>query len=478
MVFCSLIVDAQNTINSKIHNHSRCGTEPTIEQIRHMDETREERQTFDLEMMRAGGPLYIPVQNHIVRKDDGTGGLTTSQINDIMDELNDYYGDANMHFFQCGTINYINDTDYYNFHQDEENEISANDKSNVINIYYFNTVTSVDNTSLCGYARFPPSDDRVIMKNSCATNGSTIVHEIGHYFSLYHTHGKSNCGTTDELVDGSNCSNKGDDVCDTPADPNLYFDCDQSLVSNCSYTGGTNYTDANGDAYSPDVNNIMSYAPKSCRTNLTSGQLARAAFSALNDRNYLHCCSFNLTIPNVVLSGVYQANNNITTSGTTNVPSNSNVTFRAANSITLNANFTVPLGSTFTAEIGNCQSPAARLSPSEFPSDDLLVTKEKEEVQEKIKEENPLALGHKDIRVYPNPFSGITTIDFEIPESQDVLVTITNLQGQTVATLANGKLEAGNHKYTFDATDLPNGMYYCTFITQNNRVTKTMVLAR
>ena len=114
-----------------------------------------------------------------------------------------------------------------------------------------------------------------------------MSHEMGHYFSLYHTHGKTNSGTTDELVNGSNCSSAGDDVCDTPADPNL-----SGLVnSSCQYTGSGK--DANGDTYVPNPRNMMSYARKSCRTVLTAGQYNRIAYSLANDRNYLVCSSTN-----------------------------------------------------------------------------------------------------------------------------------------------------------------------------------------
>ena len=71
------------------------------------------------------------------------------------------------------------------------------------------------------------------MRNSCAYNGSTIIHEFGHYFSLFHTHGPTNSAITTELVDGSNCTTSGDELCDTPADPNL-----SGNVTNCLYTGG------------------------------------------------------------------------------------------------------------------------------------------------------------------------------------------------------------------------------------------------
>ncbi|MEM9896947.1 MAG: T9SS type A sorting domain-containing protein [Bacteroidota bacterium] len=109
-----------------------------------------------------------------------------------------------------------------------------------------------------------------MMDNACAMNGSTLPHEIGHYFSLYHTHGKTNNGTTDELVDGTNCADTGDDICDTPADPNL---SGKVQNSNCAYTGTD--TDANGAAFVPNTRNIMSYSTKACRDEFSTGQYER-----------------------------------------------------------------------------------------------------------------------------------------------------------------------------------------------------------
>lgn len=260
-----------------------CGTEPTQAQIEYLNRTRSLRQEVNQQKSAPKTTLYIPVQHHIVRRSNGTGGLTPSAIPEIMHTLNHYYGKVNMIYFECGPINFIDDDTYYDFSSSQESAVcGANDVTDVINIYYFNSAKSGSN-SVCGYSRFPPSVDRVIMANSCATNGSTIVHELGHYFSLYHTHGKTNFGTTSELVDGSNCSNTGDDICDTPADPNL----SGKVSSLCRYTGTG--TDINGDAYNPQVDNIMSYSRKACRQLMTTQQLNRALASLQVDRSYLIC---------------------------------------------------------------------------------------------------------------------------------------------------------------------------------------------
>ena len=122
-----------------------------------------------------------------------------------------------------------------------------------------------------------------MLKNSCTLNGSTFEHELGHYFGLYHTH-ETAFGS--ELVNGSNCSTRGDRLCDTPADPRLTGNVDND---GCIYTGTG--TDANGDSYSPSVANIMSYSSKECRVHFSDDQLDRMNFVLNNSRTYLSCGS-------------------------------------------------------------------------------------------------------------------------------------------------------------------------------------------
>ncbi len=80
---------------------------------------------------------------------------------------------------------------------------------------------------------------------------------------------------------------------------------------------------------------------------------------------------------------------------------------------------------------------------------------------------------------FPNPFNPTTTISFELPEQSDVTLRVHNLLGQTVATLYERKpLEAGEHRVTFDATRLPNGVYYYRIDSGRFRDIKKMTLIK
>jgi len=264
-----------------------CATVLSEVQKAYLQKNHKERKLFSQQntIQKTSTVSYIPVQFHIVRQTSGTGGINPLVLYRELDSVNARYAPANMQFYTCAPPHYINDTDLYDFSFSEEPLLcNPNDVPNVLNIYYVN---SIGGGGVCGYAYFPPSPDRILIANPCANNGKTLAHEIGHYYFLYHTHGKTNGSPTDELVDGSNCTTHGDDLCDTPADPNLnlYGNIDSLFV--CRYYD--TYTDINGMMFNPLMNNIMSYAPSWCVNSFTTGQYNRMIYSKNNDRNYLSC---------------------------------------------------------------------------------------------------------------------------------------------------------------------------------------------
>lgn len=243
----------------------------------------------------AGEPDFvatIPVKFYIVRQSNGTGGLLPSTVSTILSNLNSKFSGTGLYFSSCGSTEYIDDSALYNFDTSEEPLLLlAGYTPGALNLYFTNDLTS-GSGSLNGYSYLPNTNtpDIAVVRNSAATT-STMPHEVGHYFGLYHTHGKFNCGPTitDELVNGCNCKGYGDNVCDTPADPNLLgINCSGYLVNGCTYSN-TTLKDANQQVFAPMVSNLMSYAPENCRTQFTTGQKDRMAAQYQLYRSYLSC---------------------------------------------------------------------------------------------------------------------------------------------------------------------------------------------
>jgi hypothetical protein len=60
---------------------------------------------------------------------------------------------------------------------------------------------------------------------------------------------------------------------------------------------------------------------------------------------------------------------------------------------------------------------------------------------------------------YPNPFNPVTQIDYQIPESGNVKISIFNALGKEVNVLVNESQNAGDHKIVWNASEFPSGVY-------------------
>jgi hypothetical protein len=79
---------------------------------------------------------------------------------------------------------------------------------------------------------------------------------------------------------------------------------------------------------------------------------------------------------------------------------------------------------------------------------------------------------------YPNPFNPETRIAFSLPQACEVQLKVFDIVGKEVATLAQGQLSAGEHSATFQAGNLPSGLYFYTLTAGSFTQTKKMVLMK
>lgn len=280
-----------------VAQHYECGTRTTQEQINYFKSMQSKLFKLEKEFLSKSiaeknslQPSSVPISVHIIRHTDGTGGLAVDDLYAALDIVNNQFINAGLEFFICSDINYIDDDQYVNFSTDQEEDLTATyGVPNTVNIYFTESITYSNGFDVCGYAYYPvSSEETIMMTNGCTNNTSTLSHELGHFFGLNHTHNGSN-GANAELVDGSNCGDNGDFICDTPADPKLSY---ATVTQECVYTGEA--VDSNNELFQPNTNNVMSFSRKQCRTEFSEKQYARIyAWYQSSWRSNLECPTVN-----------------------------------------------------------------------------------------------------------------------------------------------------------------------------------------
>ncbi len=79
---------------------------------------------------------------------------------------------------------------------------------------------------------------------------------------------------------------------------------------------------------------------------------------------------------------------------------------------------------------------------------------------------------------YPNPFNAQTTISYALPKAGQVSLTVYNVMGQKVATLADGIQQAGEHRIIWDATNTPSGIYFYRLKAGEMSMTEKCILLK
>ncbi len=79
---------------------------------------------------------------------------------------------------------------------------------------------------------------------------------------------------------------------------------------------------------------------------------------------------------------------------------------------------------------------------------------------------------------YPNPFNTRTIINYELPITNTVDISVYNLLGQKITTLVSEKLPAGYHEVEFNAQNLSSGIYFYRIEAGEYHDVKKMILLK
>ena len=85
---------------------------------------------------------------------------------------------------------------------------------------------------------------------------------------------------------------------------------------------------------------------------------------------------------------------------------------------------------------------------------------------------------------YPNPFNPETIIQYAVPLSSSVKITVINSLGQTVKVLVNGIQDANRYQVNFNGAGLSSGLYFYTLTahsldgSSNFSSSKSMILLK
>lgn len=220
------------------------------------------------------GGTYFPVQFALAKRDANCNSTTTGidRVNAVA-LLNAIYPSSLAVGSRYSTYG-VNSTSTKGVGEDTLKALASWNHHDYYNIWVVNKIDSNDGTFgtfTAGYAYFPGAPqalDGTIMLATQATSGDiTLVHEIGHAFSLYHVFEGDAGGTT--CPSNSNCNTQGDMVCDTDPEKRTLFTCPSTTTTNpCT-----------GTAYGYLPHNFMDYS--SCQDRFTAGQETRW-MSALN----------------------------------------------------------------------------------------------------------------------------------------------------------------------------------------------------
>jgi hypothetical protein len=242
----------------------------------HLRHAKRDAAPFPMIRRQAGNSTVIPTYFHVVSTTGNANSVQEALLQDQLDVMNKAYSSTGFSF-------QLVDTDFTANNAWAEIDVTSSDDSDMmamknklrkgkyseLNVYFIENLAN----GILGMCEFPTkeidaSDPSSFSFDGCLVHsgtlpganefpgkfdqGMTSVHEIGHWFGLFH------------VFQGSSCSSDGDLVSDTPFQSSATSGCPTNKDS-CPNSPGTD-----------SVNNYMDYSDDKCYSKFTPGQIKRA----------------------------------------------------------------------------------------------------------------------------------------------------------------------------------------------------------
>ena len=82
------------------------------------------------------------------------------------------------------------------------------------------------------------------------------------------------------------------------------------------------------------------------------------------------------------------------------------------------------------------------------------------------------------LQIYPNPFAGQATLEFNLGEAQTIEINLYDVTGKMIQNTPSKIYNAGNHRIAIEGQGLENGLYYVNILAEDGIVTRRIVLNR
>ncbi|MDB4728011.1 PA14 domain-containing protein [Saprospiraceae bacterium] len=162
-----------------------------------------------------------------------------------------------------------------------------------------------------------------------------------------------------------------------------------------------------------------------------------------------------------IASESFEIQATITSAG--KIYSGGSVQFIAGTKINLMPGFKIEKGGAFISRIVPCNVPLTQDEPEI-------------QIQQTIEQLEVHDLTKPSLSLSPNPTRTWTSLNFNIPESGNIQLSIYTSSGQLVTTIVNTHQEAGQYNKDFPAHQLAGGVYYVTLKTDGTVLTERLII--